>query len=205
MLFRSGIKQNKLSDILGKINVVMFSPDDIEILKSGPAKRRRFLNIMISQLRPKYMYNLNMYIKAVEQRNNYLRQIDLENKNKELLDVWDEKVAEYEEKGYTIIIVGRRDHPEVVGINGWCNNKAIIVENIDEAEAVRARENICIVSQTTNRQDFFDDLVEIIAGNNKNVLVFNTICQATSQRQNACIKLAKTVEAMVVIDRKSVV
>lgn len=98
-IYINGIKQNKLSDILGKINVVMFSPDDIEILKSGPAKRRRFLNIMISQLRPKYMYNLNMYIKAVEQRNNYLRQIDLENKNKELLDVWDEKVAEY---GYEV-------------------------------------------------------------------------------------------------------
>lgn len=98
-IYSNGIKQNKLSDILGKINVVMFSPDDIEILKSGPAKRRRFLNIMISQLRPKYMYNLNMYIKAVEQRNNYLRQINLENKNKELLDVWDEKVAEY---GYEV-------------------------------------------------------------------------------------------------------
>lgn len=99
IIYSNGIKQNKLSDILGKINIVMFSPDDIEILKSGPAKRRRFLNIMISQLRPRYMYNLNMYIKAAEQRNNYLRQIDLENKNKELLDVWDEKVSEY---GYEV-------------------------------------------------------------------------------------------------------
>ena len=73
----------------------MFSPDDIEILKSGPAKRRRFLNILISQLKPKYIYCLNMYLKALEQRNNYLRQIKLENKPKELLEVWDEKLSEY--------------------------------------------------------------------------------------------------------------
>ena len=89
------IKQNKLSDILGNINIVMFSPDDIEILKSGPTKRRRFLNILISQLRPKYVYCLNMYLKTLEQRNNYLRQIKLENKSKEMLEIWDEKLAEY--------------------------------------------------------------------------------------------------------------
>ncbi len=94
-VFVNNIKQNKLSDILGNINIVMFSPDDIEILKSGPAKRRRFLNILISQLRPKYVYCLNMYLKTLEQRNNYLRQIKLENKPKEMLEIWDEKLAEY--------------------------------------------------------------------------------------------------------------
>lgn len=99
-VYINGIKQNKLSDILGNINIVMFSPDDIEILKSGPAKRRRFLNILISQLRPRYVYNLNMYLKALEQRNNYLRQIKLEHKQKELLEIWDEKLAEYAEYVY---------------------------------------------------------------------------------------------------------
>lgn len=94
-IFINDVKQNKLSNILGNINIVMFSPDDIEILKSGPAKRRRFLNILISQLRPKYVYCLNMYLKTLEQRNNYLRQIKLENKPKELLEIWDEKLAEY--------------------------------------------------------------------------------------------------------------
>ncbi len=94
-IYLNGIKQSKLSDILGKINIVMFSPDDIEILKSGPAKRRRFLNIMISQLRPKYVYCLNMYLKTLEQRNHYLRQIANENSSQELLEIWDEKLAEY--------------------------------------------------------------------------------------------------------------
>lgn len=94
-LFINNIKQKKISEVLGNINIVMFSPDDIEILKGGPSKRRRFLNILISQLRPSYIYSLNMYMKTLEQRNNYLRQIKLDNKPIELLEIWDEKLAEY--------------------------------------------------------------------------------------------------------------
>lgn len=93
-IYINNIKQKKISDILGNINIVMFSPDDIEILKSGAAKRRRFLDIMISQLRPNYVYHLNRYIKALEQRNNYLRQIKYENKSKEMLEIWDQKLAD---------------------------------------------------------------------------------------------------------------
>ncbi len=99
-IYLNGIKQAKLSDILGSINIVMFSPDDIEILKSGPSKRRRFLNIMISQLRPRYVYSLNMYLKTLEQRNNYLKQIVNENKSLELLEIWDETLANYAEEVY---------------------------------------------------------------------------------------------------------
>lgn len=99
-IFINEIKQNKISNILGNINVVIFSPDDIEILKSGPAKRRRFLNILISQLRPQYVYCLNMYLKTLEQRNYYLRQIKQENKSKELLEIWDVKLAEYANNVY---------------------------------------------------------------------------------------------------------
>ncbi len=55
------IKIKKLSELLGNINIVIFTPDDINILKGGPQNRRRFLDIMISQLRPNYMYNLNLY------------------------------------------------------------------------------------------------------------------------------------------------
>ena len=96
-IYINEIKQKKLSNILGNINIVMFSPEDIEILKDGPSKRRKFLNIMIGQLKPKYIYYLNMYLKTLEQRNNYLRQIKMEKKPKELLEIWDEKLAEYSE------------------------------------------------------------------------------------------------------------
>lgn len=94
-VFVNGIKIKKLSELLGNLNVVMFTPDDINILKGGPQNRRRFLDIMISQLKPNYMHNLRLYAKTLEQRNNYLKQIKEENKPEEMLDIWDEKLAEY--------------------------------------------------------------------------------------------------------------
>ena len=87
------INIKKLSELLGNINIVIFTPDDINILKGGPQNRRKFLDIMISQLKPNYMYNLNLYLKTLEQRNNYLRQI--KDEKSDLLDIWDEKLAEY--------------------------------------------------------------------------------------------------------------
>ena len=98
IIYYNGIKLKKLSEILGNINIVIFTPDDIEILKGGPQNRRKFLDIMISQLRPNYMYLLNLYSKTIEQRNNYLRQIKELKKDPQLLDIWDEKIIEYSNK-----------------------------------------------------------------------------------------------------------
>ena len=99
-VYLNDIKLNKTSELLGNIYVVLFNPDDINILKQGPANRRRFLNIMISQLRPNYVYILNNYMKTLEQRNTYLRQIKYENKKEDLLEIWDDKLAELGEKIY---------------------------------------------------------------------------------------------------------
>lgn len=99
-IYTNGIKIKKLSELLGNINTVIFTPDDINILRDGPQKRRRFLDIMIGQLRPNYIHILNMYNKTLEQRNNYLKQIKENNKQEEMLDIWDEKLAEYGEKIY---------------------------------------------------------------------------------------------------------
>ena len=93
--FINGVKQNKISDIIGKINVVIFTPDDIDIIKEGPAKRRKFLDMMISSLKPNYLHLLNHYNKVLEQRNNYLRQIKTERKDSSLLDIWDEQLADF--------------------------------------------------------------------------------------------------------------
>ena len=94
----NGIKIKKLSELLGNINIVIFTPEDINILKDGPAGRRRFLDMMIGQLRPNYVHNLNLYMQTLEQRNNYLKQIKEINKPQEMLEIWDEKLAEYGEK-----------------------------------------------------------------------------------------------------------
>ena len=99
-IYLNGIKIKKLSELLGNINTVIFTPDDINILRDGPQKRRRFLDVMIGQLRPNYVHLLNMYNKTIEQRNNYLKQIKEYNKPEDMLEIWDEKLAEYGEKIY---------------------------------------------------------------------------------------------------------
>ena len=99
-IYLNGIKLKKLSELLGNLNIVIFTPDDINILKGGPQNRRKFLDIMISQLRPNYMHILSLYLKVIEERNNYLRQIKEENKDENMLEIWDEKLAEYAVKIY---------------------------------------------------------------------------------------------------------
>ena len=94
-IFINNVQIKKMSEILGNINIVLFSPEDINIIKDGPSNRRKFLNMMISQLRPNYIYTYNLYLKTLEQRNMYLKNISLENNNEDLLDIYDEKLAEY--------------------------------------------------------------------------------------------------------------
>lgn len=97
----NGIKIKKLSELLGTINVVIFTPDDINILKGGPQNRRKFLDIMISQLRPKYMHIYTLYMKTLEERNCYLKNIQksMQNPKDDFIEIYDEKLAEY---GYEI-------------------------------------------------------------------------------------------------------
>ena len=89
------IKIKKLSDLLGNVNTVIFTPDDTNVLKGGPENRRKFLDIMISQLRPNYMYAINLYKKALDERNNYLKKIKLEGAGENLLELWDEQLVKY--------------------------------------------------------------------------------------------------------------
>ena len=92
-IFVNKIKIKKLSELLGNINVVIFTPDDINILKGGPQERRKFLDVMISQLRPKYLHVCSMYKKTIDERNAYLKNI--ENQKNDFLEIYDEKLAEY--------------------------------------------------------------------------------------------------------------
>lgn len=98
--FSNGVKLNRISDIIGKINVVIFTPDDINIVKEGPKERRRFLDMMVSSLKPNYLHILTSYNQALEQRNNYLRQIKAENKDPKMLDVWDDQLSNFSSEIY---------------------------------------------------------------------------------------------------------
>lgn len=94
----NGVVIRRLSELIGKLNVVLFSPSELNLIKGGPQMRRRFLDIAISQLRPNYCHLLDRYAKTLEQRNNLLRKIKYEKFSPDTLFVWNEKLAEYGEQ-----------------------------------------------------------------------------------------------------------
>ncbi|MDF2951334.1 MAG: recF [Anaerocolumna sp.] len=91
----NGIPIKKSSELFGIINIVFFSPEDLNIIKNGPSERRRFIDLELCQLDKVYLHNLSNYNKIISQRNNLLKQISF---NKNLLDtlsIWDIQLVEY--------------------------------------------------------------------------------------------------------------
>ncbi|MHC1749236.1 MAG: DNA replication/repair protein RecF [Cellulosilyticaceae bacterium] len=85
---------NKLGELFGILTVVMFSPEDLQLIKKSPKERRRFIDIEICQLDKMYYYALKQYHKVLKQRNLWLKQYQ-RNKDISMLDVWDEQLKEY--------------------------------------------------------------------------------------------------------------
>lgn len=110
-----------------------------------------------------------------------------------------DKVKEYYNKGYQIIIVGDGEHPEVKGVNGWCNYSAIIVNSVSEAERVGYYDRLCVVAQTTITPMLWEEVKKVLENKGGEVKFFNTICNATHLRQQAAIEVAKQADIMVVI------
>ncbi|MDU4910453.1 bifunctional 4-hydroxy-3-methylbut-2-enyl diphosphate reductase/30S ribosomal protein S1 [Clostridium baratii] len=111
------------------------------------------------------------------------------------------KVKKYSKEGYNIIIVGDENHPEVIGINGWCDNKATITKNGEFNKELSNK--ICAVSQTTEKKENWDKTLDAINDGTREVLSFNTICSATEVRQKSAYDLSKEVDAMIVIGGKN--
>ena len=133
------IKVNKNSELLGNLNIVIFSPDDIIILKQAPQLRRKFLDILISQLKPNYVHILSEYNKVLEQRNAVLK-----SKKTDTIDIWNEQLANLTEKIY--------------------NYRKIYIDKLGEKMSVihpmvtNDKENIKIVYKTKfkNKEDFIN-------------------------------------------------
>ena len=102
--------------------------------------------------------------------------------------------------GNAVIIIGERTHPEVIGINGWCGEKAYIFASEDDDFSVLPEKKCCVVAQTTYSKEKFEKIIKIIKDRRgKTVEVFETICYTTIGRQNEAGELAKQCDAMLVI------
>ena len=149
-IFINQVSIKKMSDILGNINIVMFSPEDINLLKDGPSNRRKFINMLISQIRPNYIYQYNLYLKVLEQKNNYLKKIKEEkiNIDHNLLDIYDERLSELSQKLYQY----RNEFIEK--IKGKINN--IHQKITEEKEEIKIK----YISDCENKEIFLKKLKE---------------------------------------------
>ncbi|WP_462392329.1 bifunctional 4-hydroxy-3-methylbut-2-enyl diphosphate reductase/30S ribosomal protein S1 [Clostridium cadaveris] len=111
------------------------------------------------------------------------------------------KAEEYYKRGYKIIIVGDGNHPEVIGINGWCNNSSIFYKNGEFSEELTNK--VCVLSQTTEKQENFEKAIEYVSKHCKEFVAFNTICSATNERQTSATELSSKVDAMIVLGGKN--
>ncbi|MFD2117393.1 DNA replication/repair protein RecF [Paenibacillus yanchengensis] len=91
----NSLEQRKLSNFVGALNVVMFAPEDLEIVKGTPGIRRRFLDMEIGQVQPGYLYTLQQYAKVLIQRNNFLKSAAHSSVDQAMLMVWNEQLATY--------------------------------------------------------------------------------------------------------------
>lgn len=107
-------------------------------------------------------------------------------------------------EGRRVIIIGSPEHPEVQGIRGWGNDTTLVLEKPEQIDdlLLSKEEKLCIVSQTTFNYKKFQDLVEKFEKKGYDILVLNTICNATQERQVEARRIASEVDAMIVIGGK---
>ena len=138
----NGSKIRKATELLGILNVVLFSPEDLSIIKNGPSERRRFIDTELCQLDGIYLYNLSKYNKIMEQRNKLLKDSYV---NRELLDtisIWDQQLVTYG----NAIITKRRDFTEEL---------KVIVRDI-HAKLTNDKENLEIIYEPDVTEDDFE-------------------------------------------------
>lgn len=177
---KNGKALSRVSEMINNIFIVIFSPEDLRIVKDDPEKRRNFIDREICQISPVYAVNLSYYKKALNQRNSYLKKETIKNRE---LEVWDEELVKY---GYEII-KRRKDFIKKInlyskkihsGITGQMENLEIkylpdiITSGTEEESKKNYRETILgirekdIKLRTTTKGPHRDDIEFIINGTN---------------------------------------
>ncbi|QSX06785.1 4-hydroxy-3-methylbut-2-enyl diphosphate reductase [Sedimentibacter sp. zth1] len=116
-----------------------------------------------------------------------------------------EIVRKHSEEGYEILIIGNPNHPEVKGISGWIEGPLYCANSLEEVRKLNINRDkkYCLVCQTTFYNNIYKEIVEFFNENDyTNIVRYNTICDATKKRQDACVEIAKKVDVMLVIGGK---
>lgn len=163
---------NKLGELFGILTVVMFSPEDLQLIKKSPKERRRFIDIELCQFDKLYYYSLRQYHKVLKQRNNALKQY-YSNNDESIIDVWDMQLSQYAKE----VIIKRQDFVKQLNkiareihldISGAKEELEVIyepnvkAENLDE-KLIKYRKKD-LITQSTSVGPHRDDLKFLING-----------------------------------------
>jgi 4-hydroxy-3-methylbut-2-enyl diphosphate reductase len=110
-----------------------------------------------------------------------------------------EKAARLRESGYLVVILGEPAHPEVMGLRSYAGPDALVVENSDMLPGELSSKRVGVVVQTTQSQERLAALVGALASKVRELLVYNTICNATEQRQQSAQAVAASVDVVIVV------
>ncbi|MBC7766370.1 MAG: 4-hydroxy-3-methylbut-2-enyl diphosphate reductase, partial [Hyphomonadaceae bacterium] len=108
--------------------------------------------------------------------------------------------------GWQIVIIGDALHPEIIGINGWCEHQAVILNNIEDCKlfpSFEPQKRTCVVAQTTINREKWDFVTNFLKNTCTNIEFFDTICSATNERQTEAAEIAKKVDVMFVVGDKN--
>ncbi len=108
-------------------------------------------------------------------------------------------IAKHARQGYSVIIVGHRAHPEIIGLQGYAGDLGVVAESMDDLKALPEFDKAIIVAQTTQNKAFFEAVTDWAEKFHPNYRVFNTICDSTESRQKDVRELAEKVDAVVVV------
>lgn len=115
-----------------------------------------------------------------------------------------ELVRKHYEQGYHIVIIGKRDHPEVVATAGWCDGTATVIDEHSDLDALACYDKLCFVCQTTFDGKKFEELSKKIHKIHlKTVEIFDTICYTTYERQREAVRIAESCDVVLVVGDKS--
>jgi DNA replication and repair protein RecF len=136
----------KSAELFGMINIIFFSPEDLSIIKNGPAERRRFVDMELCQLDKIYLNDLSTYNKILNQRNNQLKTIYFNPKSIDMLDIWDAQIVDCGKK-----IIKKR--------NEFIDDLNDVVRDIHE-KLTGGKEKLCIRYEKNVEETAYDELIK---------------------------------------------
>lgn len=192
----NGLPIRRLGELLGTFYTVIFSPEDLSLIKNSPAERRRFMDMELCQLSSVYYYDLQQYYKVLKQRNNLLKRLVKEPNLKETMFVWDRQLADYgrriikarREFGNKVGAFAQRNHELITGgKEAFCSEYKPNCTEEDLEDKLKTGLERDIFNGSTNHGPHKDDMAFYVDGSD--VRVFGS--QGQQRTAALCLKLAE--------------